>query len=234
MDEAGKNCCPDPPVDYHGGSLEEVTITVKNTWTSETSLSAYSNTRLAWKKKHGMKSWEYTNEDEIDYDQAYRNSVRQERLARFINRLKMITYDTGGLHYSASLLKLAAAGKLLSVSGASGLFGRAGTDAGLQYLITGDADMISAGASGIGSKYGMAARLIGSDFDYSLKEGSQDVFGILDGPRKSGLNAAIDLGGSFAPSLSRSISSPGNYLGPEGVKIMGNAAGIFATNNLKD
>ena len=46
--------------------------------------------------------------------------------------------------------------------------------------------------------------------------------------------AAIDLGGSFTPSLSRRISSPGNYLGPEGVRIMGNAAGIFATNNLKD
>ena len=45
---------------------------------------------------------------------------------------------------------------------------------------------------------------------------------------------AIDLGGSFAPSLSRRISSPGNYLGPEGVSIMGSAAGIFATNNLKD
>ena len=236
VDEAGKNCCPEPPDDYHGGSLEEVTITIKNTWddtwTSETSLSAYSNTRLAWEKEHGMKAWEYTNEDEIDYDQAYSNSVKRERLARFISRLKMITYDTGGLHYSASLLKLAAAGKLLSVSGASGLFSRAGTDAGLQYLITGDADMISAGASGIGSKYGIVTRLAGSSFDYSLKEGSQDVFG-FSASRKSVFDAATDFGTSFGPSLSRKISSSGNLLGSGGVKIIGDSAGIFAGDMIK-
>ena len=104
-----------------------------------------------------------------------------------------------------------------------------GVDISLQYGITGDVDLISAVASGVGLKYGLGAKFVGANLDYSLNK--QEFNSTLQ--YKPLNHMMIDFGASLLPGLSKRMSSPGNYLGPNGVDFTGNAFGIFGSKLLK-
>ncbi|MGM0635273.1 MAG: RHS repeat-associated core domain-containing protein [Bacteroidota bacterium] len=124
------------------------------------------------------------------------------------------------------------AGKLLLNAGYKGFFARATLDALVQYGITGDVDLIGATASGVGfGRYGHLARFVGANFDYSIRKNSFDRTFSDSKP----LNHMLyDLGASYAPGLGKNMASPGNYLGPNGVKFTGNAFGILGSELLKN
>lgn len=90
--------------------------------------------------------------------------------------------------------------------------------------------MISALAAGTGGKrYSIIFQAFASGFDYSIKNGYDDViFG-----NKRLIDGFTDLGTSFAPGLGKKMASPGNHLGPKGVDFIGNSFGILGGEMLK-
>ncbi|MCH8534558.1 MAG: hypothetical protein LAT51_05765, partial [Flavobacteriaceae bacterium] len=122
------------------------------------------------------------------------------------------------------------AGKLLLNAGYKGFFARASLDASVQYGITGDIDLISATASGVGfGRYGIMANVGAAGIDYTLIGGQyRDVFS-----NKLFSDGMYDMLGSFGPNLGRSISSPRNSLGTFGIEATGNTLGTLVSEMLK-
>ena len=223
--------------DRLGGDLEEVIVTasskdglwIADDWTTEMDQWGYSRSRSSWEEEYEMRAEDYTNEMGRDYMRRYRKSVKRERLKAFINRIKYIN-DIGAPEYALTYLKFATAGKLLSFSASSGVLTSIGEDAGLQFAITGDADLISSGFSAFTGRYKHIARFVGASADYSVK---RSEFNTVIG-NKSFNHMIYDWGASYAPSLTKNIASPGNYLGPNGVKLTGNAFGVLGSELLKN
>ncbi len=227
-----------------GGELDEVIVVAPkkeeqhkpenqsesgSNWTTESHESDFGGSMDAWKSLTGMDPSDYTTAHAVAYNEWYIESVKRERLKAFLLRFKYL-YNTGLLEHADIYFKAGIAGKLLGFTGSTGILSNIGKDATLQFVITGDVDMISAGASGITGRYRHIARFVGANFDYSIKNGYDDIiFG-----NKTFIDGVTDFGSFYAPDLGKKISSPGNYLGPNGVKFTGNAFGILGSYMLKE
>ena len=233
-------CCPD---DINLGELEEVFLGTfdrggsranqdpERHWTTEIQEYDYAFTERDWEIEFEMSPDDYTPEMEREYMRYWGNSVKRYRLKAFFNRLKYIN-DIGTFEHTLTYLKAATAGRILSFSGSSGVLSNIGKDSGLQLLITGDVDFISSGSSAFTGRYKHLARFVGANFDYSFNDG---LSGTILSSRSKPINHMIyDWGASYAPSLSKNMASPGNYLGPNGVKLTGNAFGVLGTELLKN
>ena len=201
-------------------------------WSTELShRGGYSGSRDNWIKETGMQPSEYTTEMGVEFNQWYLDSAKEERLRSFINRFKYLN-DTGVLEYADIYFKAGIAGKLLGFTGSTGILSNIGNDAALQFVITGDVDIISAGASGVTGRYRHIARIVGANFDYSINNGYTAT--IFSQEAKSFKHMSLDWGASYVPSVGNHMTSPRNYLGPNGVKFTGNAFGLLGSELLKN
>lgn len=223
--------CDQPPCDDDVDlskvqELDDVIVTgpgtKDRTWSSESGAWDYNNTPNQYQQDFpefaGMSDAEmmdyWNNEYSSDYRQWTQNEEKKMRLGAFINRFKYLN-DTGLLEYADIYLKAGIAGKLLGFSGSTGTLSSIGKDAGLQFVITGDVDMISAGAN----------------IDYSIKE--NELNRTFNGS-KSLYHMAFDWGATYVPGVAKDMASPGNYLGPNGVKFTGSMFGILGSELLKN
>lgn len=235
--ENGGNCPDGDCTTFDGGSLNEIVLTSSRsnsngsnaTWTSEVRQYDYALSPEQWKKDTGMSVSDYTPEMAVAHIDYWNETAAEERLRDFINRFKYI-YDTGVLHYAEDYLKIATAARIIGASGKSSFFSRALQDAGLQYVITGDVDLIGAGAGGFSGRFGFFMRIVGANIDYSL---GKNQFTSTLNETKSPTHMFYDFIGSSGPSLSRRIASPDNLLGANGVNVVGSSFGIFMSDKLK-
>ena len=178
----------------------------------------------------------YTYEDgymQWYYDNHYKPQYDELMVAR-AEAGKYFGYGfLGALAAPFALSALTTSGgySLLLNSGYRGFFARAGLDASIQYLITGDVNLIGATASGFGfGKYGLMANAAGASTDYFLF--SRDFTTTFDGT-KSLSHVTFDLLGSYGPNFSRALASPNNSLGPVGLEATGRIWGTLMSHKLK-
>lgn len=112
---------------------------------------------------------------------------------------------------------------------------KSGTDAALQYFVTGDVDVISALAAGTGGKrYSIIFQAFASGFDYSINDGYSNVFGFGENPAKPLSEMGVDFGVGMYSGLGGKMISPGNLLGKRGANALSTSGGYFIGERIKD
>lgn len=206
------------------GELSEIVITNRN---SNSSLKqrgiSFSGEMPEWMRLRGMDDY-YNNvyKPELDANIASMHQS-QATVGAVVAQIAAAPFLIGGLAAGGG-------GALLFNTGYRGFLARAGLDASIQYGITGDVDLISSTASGIGfRKFGLMANVGAASTDFTINGVRQSIF---DGSKPL-LHAGFDFLGGFGPNFTRAVSSPSNSLGPAGIYTTGTAGGTWVSEMLK-